>query len=262
MKYGVLKIRHRAWLIFSKVWTEKCMQYKKPSQPCISLTRVHFLSLYIHILLHFPFCPNLLTLGFNKYIKITLCRNHWKQYHHILLWNYQNRRNNIQAHYKWHHYIDPWGHHQRHHYSDPWGNHQLHHHIDPWHNIDIRNHHINRWIQSHCGFDNFNDHSPCSRSVRPGTRGQSIVLFKFMQHWITEQYCNVFSYNLYTSSLLVFIFLMLQCVTESTALLPFGGVANDEKGRGGDDALVAVVENPVGFTCNCQISNRVFVRTD
>lgn len=49
---------------------------------------------------------------------------------------------------------------------------------------------------------------------------------------------------------------------ESTALLLFGGVANDEKGRGGDDALVAVVENPVGFTCNCQISNRVFIHTN
>lgn len=231
MKYGVLKIRHRAWLIFSKVWTEKCMQYKKPSQPCISLTRVHFLSLYIHILLHFPFCPNLLTLGFNKYIKITLCRNHWKQYHHILLWNYQNRRNNIQALYKWHHYIDPWGHHQRHHYSDPWGNHQFYHHIDPWHNIDIRNHHINHWIQSHCGFDNFNDHSPCSRSVRPGTRGQSIVLFKFMQHWITEQYCNVFSYNLYTSSLLVFISLMLQCYRVHRAT-SFWGCGQWWKGQG------------------------------
>ena len=37
---------------------------------------------------------------------------------------------------------------------------------------------------------------------------------------------------------------------------------SDEEGQIGDDVLVATINNPIGFTCNCQISNQVYVSND
>ena len=61
-------------------------------------------------------------------------------------------------------------------------------------------------------------------------------------------------------SLSLSLSLMLSSITDSVALLPYGATAGDREGSVGDDVLVAVVDNPIGITCDCQISNRIFVR--
>jgi hypothetical protein len=42
--------------------------------------------------------------------------------------------------------------------------------------------------------------------------------------------------------------------------LPYGEAAGDVVGLSGDDLLLAVVENPVGFTCGPSLSHSVYVR--
>ncbi|XP_061188739.1 uncharacterized protein LOC133196904 [Saccostrea echinata] len=50
--------------------------------------------------------------------------------------------------------------------------------------------------------------------------------------------------------------------SDSTTLLPFGSMAGDVEGGAGDDLLVAVLNNPVGITCDCVVSNRIFIYTN
>ena len=42
-------------------------------------------------------------------------------------------------------------------------------------------------------------------------------------------------------------------------LFEFGTAVSDHEGELGDDVLVAAINNPIGFTCNCLISNQVYV---